>query len=278
MKTRILFLISVVLFPVLVASGGELPSIAVMDFSTANGLNNADLITGRLPQVISDLLVNTRRFDVYERATLDALMKEQGLQASGIADPKSAVALGKLAGVQYIMVGTAMDYGREQRVVGGHGYESRSTLLWLTVGIKVIAVQTGKIVFSKTESVELPVMETQTVRVEGAAYEIKLMEKAASILVEALVADEQFRGATQAGEELVPITIASEPTNAEIEIDGVFYGNTGLEIKAPPGLRQVTVSIAGYEPWSKKMHIQKGATVTLYLKKLASQPNQLEAQ
>src|SRR5687768_17630910 len=45
------------------------------------------------------------KFTIIERAALELVMKEQGLSTSGAIDPQSAVKVGKLLGVKYIVTG-----------------------------------------------------------------------------------------------------------------------------------------------------------------------------
>jgi hypothetical protein len=66
--------------------GADLPSIAVADFTSDKNTT----LTHGLPDVISDDLVNSKLFDVYERDKLNSVMREQGLQASGFVDPQTA--------------------------------------------------------------------------------------------------------------------------------------------------------------------------------------------
>ena len=84
-----------------VARGEELPSVAVADFTS----DQHTTLTHGLPDMIADALVNSKRFDVYEREKLNTIMREQNFQASGFADPQTAVSLGKVAGVHYIVTG-----------------------------------------------------------------------------------------------------------------------------------------------------------------------------
>ena len=55
----------------------DLPSIAVADFTSDQWRTT---LTHGLPDIISDALVNSGRFDVYEREKLNTVMREQGLQ------------------------------------------------------------------------------------------------------------------------------------------------------------------------------------------------------
>jgi hypothetical protein len=54
------------------------------------------------------------------------------------------------------------------------------------------------------------------------------------------------------------INVASEPSSADIEIDGAFVGNTPSSIELPPGEHQIIVKKSGYKPWERKLRISGG--------------------
>jgi len=49
------------------------------------------------------------------------------------------------------------------------------------------------------------------------------------------------------------LAIASNPSGADIEVDGSFVGNTPSEIEVAAGDHEITVSKSGYKPWQKKL-------------------------
>ncbi|HEY8022740.1 MAG TPA: CsgG/HfaB family protein [Thermoanaerobaculia bacterium] len=64
-------------------------------------------------------LVKSGKFRVVEREQLEALMKEKNLSLSGDVDPATAVRVGKLLGVNYLLTGAVTEYGAEDK--GAHG-------------------------------------------------------------------------------------------------------------------------------------------------------------
>src|ERR1035438_3218592 len=76
---------------------------------------------------ISDLLitdlVKDGTFSIIERATLDKIMAEQNFSNSERADPASAARIGKLLGVDAILVGSITQFGNETKKtnLGGGG-------------------------------------------------------------------------------------------------------------------------------------------------------------
>ena len=54
------------------------------------------------------------------------------------------------------------------------------------------------------------------------------------------------------------LSIASNPTSADIEVDGNFVGNTPSTVELEPGTHVVKVSKAGYKAWERKMKANGG--------------------
>lgn len=106
------------------------PRVAVMSFdyatvqsaSSAMFGSNVDVGKGITDLLISNL-VKDGTYSVIERAALDKLMTEQNFSNSNRADPTSAAQLGKLLGVDVIIIGSITQFGNETKKqnVGGNG-------------------------------------------------------------------------------------------------------------------------------------------------------------
>jgi len=252
--------------------GAELPSIAVSDFTSDRmaGWEWWKDLTHGLPDMITDGLVNSKRFDVYEREKLNTIMREQGFQASGFTDPQTAVALGKMTGVHYILTGKILDYGREVRDFTGYGVHTRTSFYRLKAGIKIMDVKTGKLLFSRNDGAEEQVSESSGMNSFDTTMASKLAEEVSAKLLKALLDDDTFKPkdeSTAAASGLLPVKISSTPEHADVEVDGVFYGNAGSDIKIPSGLHLINVSLPGYEPWSKKVQVRDGLSFNVTLTK-----------
>ena len=106
------------------------PRIAVMSFDYASVRSDSDAMFGTTVDIgkgISDLLitdlVKDGTFSIIERATLDKIMAEQNFSNSERADPASAARIGKLLGVDAILVGSITQFGNETKKtnLGGGG-------------------------------------------------------------------------------------------------------------------------------------------------------------
>ncbi|HNT56937.1 MAG TPA: CsgG/HfaB family protein [Syntrophales bacterium] len=138
--------------------------VAVMDFETKVpghgwrvGYGASDMLT--------TALVKCKKFRVYERDKLASIMKEQGLQLSGAVDGATAVRVGKLIGVKYIVTGAVTEYGTSKSGFNLPGYFAMGkTGYAAAVDIRIVSVETGEIIFADTGSGAL---ESQSMAVLG---------------------------------------------------------------------------------------------------------------
>jgi hypothetical protein len=54
------------------------------------------------------------------------------------------------------------------------------------------------------------------------------------------------------------LQVSSTPDGADIEIDGIFVGQTISTVGVAPGERQLAIRKSGYKPWEKKIAISSG--------------------
>lgn len=238
------------------------PSIAITEFTSELYTH----LRHGLPESLSEHLVNSGAFDVYERDKLEMLMKEQAFQTSGFVDPQSAVALGELIGVEYILTGNIVEFGKEQRNFRGYGVNTTTTFHRLKAGVKVIEVATGRIVFSKTGEAEKKVMQGSGIRSSDDTIDTELAaEVGASIASDILRAPTFQQEVEEKAAAVAQVTINSTPENADVEVDGIYYGNAGGQIQIEEGLHTVKVSLPGYTVWQKKVMVRDGLTFNVTL-------------
>lgn len=101
------------------------PRVAVMDFdygtvqttTAAVFGTNVDVGKGITNLLVTDM-VKDGNFSVIERTALDKVLNEQNFSNSNRADPNSAAKIGKLLGVDAIVVGTITEFGNETKKTG----------------------------------------------------------------------------------------------------------------------------------------------------------------
>ncbi len=93
--------------------------IAIMDLSSAQNINNwwsayswgSSFEPGKsISAALTSKLVNSPKYMVLDRENLDLIMREQGLGQSGAVSPETAVEIGKLLGVRYIITGMVTEF------------------------------------------------------------------------------------------------------------------------------------------------------------------------
>ncbi len=131
---------------------------------------NAKLGESIAEAVVSEL-ANIGGMKIYTRKDLQKVLEEQKLQMSGLIDPNTAVQVGRLAGVKYIVTGAVNNINLKWVAVGEgvkRGLTERLGLLgtvasagastqegWnlmVDIVVKVIDAETGEVVLTKTVS------------------------------------------------------------------------------------------------------------------------------
>lgn len=165
----VVLILALVLFAVSPAAAQEQQAprkkrVAILDFdygtvrSYVAGLFGTDVDVGK---GISDLLVKhlvqDGTYSVIERKMLDKILAEQNFSNSDRANPTSAAQLGKILGVDAIIVGTITQFGGEDKNVkvggagggfGGFGiggFGRKTSKAIVTVDARVIDIDTAEI-------------------------------------------------------------------------------------------------------------------------------------
>lgn len=82
--------------------------IAVWDLESSN-ISYDKIVT--LSNRLRSEMVKTNKFTIIDRSELNKILKEQGIQQTGIVDISTAVRIGKIIGVRYILVGSVNRVG-----------------------------------------------------------------------------------------------------------------------------------------------------------------------
>lgn len=256
-----------VLLLLFVAHASAQQKIAVVDFDTHQYA--AQLPGAQLADYVMDELVNTGLFEVVEREKLASVMREIGFGQSGMVDPSSAAQFGRLLGAGLLLTGRVVSLEGEERSFSGYGVNTRNTVLTLSVAIRITDAESGSIRFSTRTRTQRTINEAGGLRVASSGAFTALAEQAAVEMVKEIVASGRFstRQAADAAPAARPVrvTVMSVPEGADVEVDGVFYGNTGGEMSIPSGLRRIRITLAGYQPWEKQVMVNEGSRFTATL-------------
>ena len=143
---------------------GRKKRVAIFDFDYATVHSGVSAIFGQdvdIGRGISDLLVTylvkDGSYSVIERKALDKILAEQNFSNSDRANPTSAAKIGKLLGVDAIIVGSITQFGNETKNtnvggaggswpgfgVGGFGHKKSKAIVALTA--RIVDIDTGEI-------------------------------------------------------------------------------------------------------------------------------------
>ncbi len=93
----------------------DIKNVAIADFSKLDGTPTE--LGKYLAEQFSDVMVNAATtFSIVDRGRLNFLLKEAGLDAKGLLDPNSVAKLGKLKGIDAIVIGTLTSVGENLNV------------------------------------------------------------------------------------------------------------------------------------------------------------------
>jgi curli biogenesis system outer membrane secretion channel CsgG len=146
------------------ANGGRKKRVAVMnfDYATVHGdvaaLFGSDVDVGKgIADLLVKHLVQDGSYSVIERKALDTILAEQNFSNSDRANPASSAKIGKLLGVDAIIVGSITQFGNDnhQTKVGGGGggfggfgiggFSHKKSKAVVTVDARMVDVDTGEI-------------------------------------------------------------------------------------------------------------------------------------
>ena len=102
---------------------------------------------------VLDALLDSDRFSIIEREQMQAIMSEHHLNLTGMVNPATAVQIGRLTGVKYILYGSVVGcslkektIGYDNNTIGGIGNNQHTVIA--NVVARFIDVETGRIVLA----------------------------------------------------------------------------------------------------------------------------------
>ena len=137
------------------------PRVAVLEFKNkVQGYGWSGYKAGQAAQdMLVTELVKKVKYRVMEREQLDAILQEKNLSLSGDIDPKTAVKLGKMIGVEYLIAGAVTEMGVADRNANVPSFfgrvpsvSVRSQRLDAALDARAFSTSTGEIVWADTAS------------------------------------------------------------------------------------------------------------------------------
>jgi len=151
LSTTSLFLVFLLLMLFsMTAWAGEKKRIAVTDFENDSQVNDAHMGRGIADMLVVELVKN-KAYQVVERAKLQSVLKEQGLGATGAVDASTAAKLGKLLGLDYLVVGKIVEAGAQTTGIFG----INETRIRVILAVRLIDATTGNILLAESAEGEV---------------------------------------------------------------------------------------------------------------------------
>lgn len=151
-----ILLAGILTIPVIGADEVQTYKIAIMPFddgSIKHWWHDYDLGSGVSNELITAFLNQSpKRFRVIEREQLNAVMTEQDFGTSGRVDPKTAAKIGKILGVQYLLMGRVTEFSVTEKSnslkLGGKSLGVKSSVAKAALDARLIDTTTAEVVIS----------------------------------------------------------------------------------------------------------------------------------
>lgn len=230
---RISIVILVLLFA-LSANAQLKKRVAVSRFEDRSGTGYNHLGEGVADMLVT-ALVKSGKFSVLERQELEKVLDEQKLGESGLVTPETAPKLGKLLGVELLVVGSVSEFGtKEKQVSGGLSFISggvKTKTARAVVDVRLVNTVTSEIVAAEKEEGE----ESST----GIAFDYEDIDFNNMDSWDDTDAGKATREAVDGVVELITSNMASIPWSGKIlklNADGTLLIKPGSEGNVKPGM------------------------------------------
>lgn len=102
-------------------------------------------------EILVNRLVKSGNFTVVERSQIEAILKEQDFGDSGRVDASTAAQIGRILGVEAVIIGSVTQFDIQQKRSGGgffgFGAASSNTTAYVKLNIRVVNTNTAEILF-----------------------------------------------------------------------------------------------------------------------------------
>ncbi|MDO4921334.1 MAG: CsgG/HfaB family protein [Phascolarctobacterium sp.] len=131
----------------------DYPRVAVMNFGnkaiTSSGLREHDFSSASEYAIFQ--LSNCGWFDLVDYEQLSTIAKMHSVNMSGLVDPATAVAMGKFAGAEFMVIGNVTGLTTKENVFGYQhggkgGLANAQHVVTANVAVRIVDIETGRIV------------------------------------------------------------------------------------------------------------------------------------
>jgi len=125
----------------------ELNRLAVLPFEDSPGMhgrNSGNAVAG----FVTGELLKHKRYRIIERSKIKSVLDEQDLQISDLIDPETAVKIGKMLGVDGVILGSVSEYEMDKTQVYIHMIPIITKEYKVGATLRMIDVTNGEIVYA----------------------------------------------------------------------------------------------------------------------------------
>lgn len=152
---RSIAILAIIMFCGVITAESQLKKrVAVSRFEDRSGGGYNHLGEG-ISDMLATALVKSGKFIVVERQDLEKVLQEQKLGESGLVTEQSAPKVGKLLGVDLLVIGSISEFGTSQREIGANvplfGGSITQKNARAAIDIRLINTTTGEIIAAEKE-------------------------------------------------------------------------------------------------------------------------------
>lgn len=221
MAVIIAFIFSTIPLPAQQPEPKKLPYMAVMDLQVGPGL--PEELGSTLSQKIGEVLINTRKYLIIDRASIGIMMEEIARSQGGCFDESCALEAGKLLSAQIIITGKVSKLGADE----------------CQISAKMTDVERGEIMRMASDLSECS-GQALNEAAENVAFDLAGIERKPGKLI-----------------------IQSNPGGGTVYVDGNNVGTTPLDTEVRPGKHTVIVTKKGYDNAEQVITVAPGVSMSL---------------
>ncbi|MDP3981336.1 MAG: DUF799 family lipoprotein [Chlamydiota bacterium] len=120
--------------------------IAILPFKNSTEYVQGDIGIGLSDMLITQL-IQLKRYIVFERVRIEDILQEQDFGVSGRVETSTAAQIGKIVGVDAVVLGNITQYGVEERYQAVFG-ETLTYLATVAIDLRIVDVETGQVMLS----------------------------------------------------------------------------------------------------------------------------------
>lgn len=171
----------------------------------------------------------------------------------------------------YLLLGRINRFRVDETKGEAYGVRRWQVTTSVSLDLQLLDVNTGEIIAGREMRERVVIRIPEGVTTITGIYDWEsALRSAVSKAVPNFIASIQSDASSVSGNtSTVSLDINSVPVGADVEFNGVFVGNTPCQVQLPANKGVLTITAAGYEPWSKTLVPNASMRINPVLSKIA---------